>query len=158
MEGDGLDDKAEGQYEGQERDVEGAAEIPDFDAPVHQGGRGQGDRAPERGEGGRQVEDGRDEEPDEGECHRRTCKDGDGPRRRHLGLAPPHKVGGKERPQHGPLDGDRRQPRQRHGRPEAGERQAAGAERQKVGEVGDGQQQRGGVRQVGARVGVWLGS
>src|ERR1039457_3479601 len=65
------------------------------------------------------------------------CEDRYRQRRRDLGLTAPDEIGGEEPPQHGPLDGDRRQPRQRHSRPEAGEAQPAGAERQEVGEVRD---------------------
>ena len=56
--------------------------------------------------------------------------------------------------EHHPLDRDRHQPRQQHQRGEARERQAAGVERQQVGEVRDRQQQRRAVGEVGARVHV----
>ena len=157
VERDGLDDEPESQHEGEKRDVEGKADVAHSYASVHQGRHGEDDGAAECCERGADMQDRGHEEPDEGERHYHGCEDWDRKRCRDLGLTAANEISGEEPPQHDPLDCDRRQPRQSHDRPEAGEAQPAGAERQEVGQVRDGQEQRGRVRQVGARVGVRLG-
>lgn len=71
-----------------------------------------------------------------------------------------HRLGqvrAEEAAEHGVLDGDRGQPGQRHQRGEPGEGQPTRRERQQVGQVGDRQEQRGGVRQMRGRVHVRAG-
>ncbi len=105
--------------------------------------------AGQRGPGRRETQHRRDGESDQRQAqhhqheHRHRCRIGDRLRRGFDGKVP------REKPtQQDEFDGHRRQPRRGHHRGEMEKREASGAERQQVGEIGNRQQQRRCVGQM----------